>query len=93
VFENRAKAPTDRLRLFEPAAQGEKARVFFAFTLRPDGQSGKLYELADEPVLCEPVSARSSLLTGKFAGNPTKIGGRKPEISSYFQTSGCIFPL
>ena len=42
AFENRAEARIDRLRVFEPAAQGEKARIFIAIALRPDGQSAVL---------------------------------------------------
>ena len=40
AFENRAKARIDRLCLFEPAPKGKKARIFIAFTLRPNGQPG-----------------------------------------------------
>ncbi len=36
-----AEARVDRFRLFEPASQGEKARVFIAFAVRPDGQPGR----------------------------------------------------
>ena len=41
--------------------------------------------LADEPVAREPVSARNSLLTGKFAGNFGKSGPPKP----WFRTTLC----
>src|SRR5206468_11749605 len=60
-FENRAKARTDRLRLFEPAIERKKARVFLAFALRPDGQPHLSYKLAGglgfEPRLAESESA------------------------------------
>jgi hypothetical protein len=44
AFENRAKARIDRLCLFEPAPKGKKARIFIAFTLRPDGRPGRSYK-------------------------------------------------
>ncbi|HET7595029.1 MAG TPA: hypothetical protein VFK49_06205, partial [Stellaceae bacterium] len=43
IFErskSEQKARIDRLRVFEPAPQREKARVFIAFALRPGGQQG-----------------------------------------------------
>ena len=61
AFENRAKAPTPRLCVFEPTAQRKKARVFTAFAIRSDSQSGELFELAGglgfEPRLTESESA------------------------------------
>ena len=49
AFENRAKAATHRLRLFDLVAQGKKARVFIPFALRPDGRSAILFGLAALP--------------------------------------------
>ena len=61
AFENRAKARASRFRVFEPASEREKARVFLAFALRPDGQSGRSCKLAGglgfEPRLAESESA------------------------------------
>jgi hypothetical protein len=48
AFENRAKAATHCLRLFELAAQGKKARVFITFALRPDGRSAVRTERFDQ---------------------------------------------
>src|ERR1700730_14541142 len=72
AFENRAKARIDRLCLFEPAPKGKKARIFIAFTLRPDGRPGRSYKLADETVSGEPVCEANSLLSGKKTGNFAK---------------------
>jgi len=46
AFENRAEAGASRFRVFEPSSERQKARVFFAFTLRPDGQPGRSFKLA-----------------------------------------------
>ena len=48
--------------------KGKKARIFIAFTLRPNGQPGRSYKLADEPVLGEPVSGQIPCYQGKKQG-------------------------
>jgi hypothetical protein len=40
LFENRTEAPTDRVRVFEPATQRKKNTLLITFAVRPDGQAG-----------------------------------------------------
>ena len=49
AFENRAETRASGFRLFEPSPERQKARVFLAFALRPDGRSGRSFKLAGLP--------------------------------------------
>src|SRR6185437_1625583 len=93
-FENRAKAATRRLCLFEPTTQREKARIFIAFALRPHSQSGNLYELAVGAVSCEPVSGPSSLIYREFTGEKLKnwAPARAPDAAESHEKSA-VFDL
>lgn len=48
AFEHRAETRASGFRLFEPAPERQKATIFFAFALRPDGQSRRSFELAGD---------------------------------------------
>jgi hypothetical protein len=76
AFENRAEARASGFRLFKPAPERQKARVFLAFAVRPDGQPGRSFKLAGLPEYSSNSAVRrdpqSDALAAKFCtGGPT----------------------